>query len=53
MPSLILQKLFQLQDVSGDAKEVQDTKEAEDTKVDANYKEVQAAAKDNGKETEN
>ncbi|KAL6343824.1 hypothetical protein AAG906_027595 [Vitis piasezkii] len=42
-----------LQDVSGDAKEVQDTKEAEDTKVDANDKEVQAAAKDNGKETEN
>ncbi|RVX21815.1 hypothetical protein CK203_001547 [Vitis vinifera] len=53
LPSLILQKLLQLQDVSGDAKEVQDTKEAEDTKVDANDKEVQAAAKENGKETEN
>ena len=53
VPSLILQKLLQLQDVSGDEQLVQETKEAEGTKVDANGEETQAVDKDNGKETEN
>lgn len=44
---------MQLQDVTGDDKEDQETKEAKDSKVDANDEEVEAIAKDDGKETEN